>query len=319
MNSINIIKELLASGVEPKDAIAAANAHLKQRSQFFSKLRDAQQNLGKIIKNSKDQRGKNYAGVDQFVGQAKDALNQAGLTMFEQQTEVIQKGRTDRPIRAMQDMIKAGVRPEDATSTPTEYWIIECVLGDTQTGYCVPLQYEVPISAMALNKDPAQAVGSADSYALKYLTRGLLYAERADDDPDRLDDPDHKGYGDNKKKPSKPTPAASRKSTPKKPTSASRKKAVQSRVRAAEGVLGKETYGKVIAANSLSSLAEMEKTADVLDARVRLDQLQAKAEKKFGADQVTGWLELYRPFTIEQNIADGIKTLAEELNGGKKQ
>jgi len=299
MNTIRIIERLMSAGFDPKDAVAAAIVQMRHKAQFFSKLREAQQNLGRIIKDTRDQRGRNYAGVDQFVGKAQRALNEAGLTLFEHETAVVAKGEKER------------------------HWQIECVIGDTQTGYSLPLRYEVPINPQAWSKEPEKAVGSADSYALKYLTRGALFAERSEHDPDRHDDPDHAGYDRSNDKPrakpnDKPSPAATKKKTPKKPTAQSRKKAAQARLKGASSHLGKEIYDGILAENPMSSLEAMETLADVLDARIRLEQIKATATKRFGEDQVNGWLELFRPFTQQTNIVDAIKALATELNGGKE-
>jgi len=297
MNRIHIVQTLLQAGVDGKDVAALCRDHMKDKAMFFAKLLKAQQALGKIIKDTRDQRGRNYAGVDQFVGKAQRAFNEAGLTMFESQTCITTKGEKDRS------------------------WMLDAIIGDTTTGFSLPLQYEVPINPMAWNKEPEKAVGASDSYGLKYLTRGVLFAERSEHDPDRRDDPDHAGYDDAPKKSRPPSPAPAKKKTPKKVSASERKSAAQKRMAAAKSKLGHQQFNALLENVPMNNVAEMEAAADVFDSRIRLDELAVKAVKRFGEQQVQGWLELFRPFTNKSNIDDGLATLVEELNSkeGEKE
>jgi len=292
MNRIKIMESLLAAGVESKDALVLCKDQMKDKAGFFAKLLKAQQNLGLILKDTRDQRGRNYAGVDQFVGKAQRAFNEAGLTMYESQTCIVMKG----------DNVRS--------------WMIDAVIGDSATGFSAPLQYEVPINPAAWSKEPEKAVGSSDSYGLKYMTRGVLFAERSERDPDRKDDPDHAGYEDTpKSKP--PSPAPQKKKTPKRVSVTERKKAAQKRMMSIRGKLGNEVFNDMVEANPMNNVDDMESAADALDARVRLDELAVKAVTRFGQPKVDNWLELYRPFTKQENIDEGIAALVAELNTKK--
>lgn len=290
-NRIQQMEELTAAGVPVKEALLIINQQMKDKAAFFTKMVNAQQNLGMILKDTKDQRGRQYAGVDQFVGKAQRALNEAGLTMFESHTAVCSKGEKERS------------------------WMLDCIIGDADSGFSVGLAYEVPINSQAWDREPEKAVGAADSYALKYLTRGVLFAERSENDPDRNDDPDHQ-------RPDAPSaPRAgniTKKLTPKKVSVADRKKQTKARFLASKTKLGVETFNKVISDNSINNIEGMERTADILDARIRLEAIITQATTIFGQPKVDGWLELYRPFTIQPNIGDASKALTDEISKGNK-
>ena len=90
---------------------------------------------------------------------------------------------------------------------------------------------------------------------------------------------------------------------------------------AAKSKLGHQQFNALLENVPMNNVAEMEAAADVFDSRIRLDELAVKAVKRFGEQQVQGWLELFRPFTNKSNIDDGLATLVEELNSkeGEKE
>ena len=318
MNRIVIMERLLASGMETKEAVVLCKEQMRDKAQFFAKLHRAQQALGMIIKNTRDQRGRNYAGVDQFVGKAQRAFNEAGLTMFEHETGVVA-----RTIETARHSTNKKRDEEELLKETTAHrsWMIDAIIGDTETGFSMPVHYEVPINPSAFSKEPEKAVGAADSYGLKYMTRSILFAERSEDDPDRRDDPDHRGYDNDKpKKKSTPSVASTKKKTPKKVSATQRKKQAQVRLSTSRRHLGNKVYNEVVEQNSMNNLEEMEGVADVLEARTRLDGLIVKTVTQFGQPQVDGWLEIFRPFTKQENIDDAISALVDELNSeGKKK
>jgi len=315
MNRVSIIETLLAAGLESKDAIALSKDHMKDKAQFFAKLHKAQQNLGRIIKDTTDQRGKKYAGVDQFVGKAQRAFNEAGLTMFEHETGVV-----TRTVNTERHTVNKRESDSLKETTACRSWMIDATIGDTSTGFSMPIHYEVPISPKAWGSEPEKAVGAADSYGLKYMTRSILFAERSEHDPDRRDDPDDRGYDDAPQRPSAPSAAPAKKKTPKKVSAASRKKSVQGRLMATRSKLGNDLFNELCEQNPMNNIDDMETAAEVFDNRIRLDELTTKAVTRFGQPDVDGWLEIFRPFTSKTNIDDGITALVAELNSkGKKE
>jgi len=172
MNRIGLIIQLLDHGVDPKDAPKIAEQQLKDRAGFFAKLKVAQAEMETIVTNLKSRfSDKGYAGVDQFVAKGRLALNEAGLTMYSSESREISKGVPD----------------SNGIEKPEKHWEITFVIGDCGTGYGEGVLFCLPVGN-------EQALGATDSYALKYMMRSTMLAERAEDDPDRKHDIDANQY-----------------------------------------------------------------------------------------------------------------------------
>lgn len=152
----------------------------------LKKLLAAQRAVGSIIKESYNQHGKHsYASVDQFVEQAKRALNDAGLI-------VTASDELKNPwLDAAERLGACGINSTTLQAMLTNAWFVRTTLRviDPETGELLTFFGSAPAAeraGMLLDK----AIGAASSYALKYALRGALCAARHEDDPSRRDDPD---------------------------------------------------------------------------------------------------------------------------------
>jgi len=327
MNRIGLIIELLDHGVDPKDAPKIAEQQLKDRAGFFAKLKVAQAEMETIVTNLKNSfTNKDYASVDQFVAKGRLALNEAGLTMYAAESREICKGVPDG----------------NGIEKPEKHWETTFTIGDSGTGYREGILFCLPVGK-------EQELGKTDSYALKYMMRSTMMAERADNDPDKKDDIDANQYQSKQrsagaKKRTKPAPvpkstmkakakpkpkpkkeesrAAVKNGTRDKPT----KKQMDARIKRAKERLGvckqelKEAAMKSIlreagfVAAGFKTVDDFEAAAELLESRIVFDRLSIKLTDRLGQPAVDELLIDFEDVNNVEVLKAGIPILADKLN-----
>ncbi len=328
MNRSAIIIELLAAGLDGKEAVKIAEQQLKDRGAFYKKLTTAQTRMKSVVNDLMNNfTNKKYANVDQFLEKGRSALNDAGLTLFTTDSKEIVKMVTDK----------------NGIDQPEKHWEIALRIGDSQSGYKEEIFYAIPVGR-------EQDVGKSDSYALKYLTRSLMMSPREEDDPDKRHDIDAQDYQSNQRKkkstakkrtkaapaPKNPLPAkpvngagADKPVAPKKTprtNGKTTKKGMNERVERARARLAackeelKEGPMKAIlndagfTAQHFNEVQHFEDAADLLEARIIFDRLTIKLSDKIGQPETDKLLKDFSDINNVETLKAGIGHLSDSLN-----
>ena len=296
MNRATIIDRLVSAGVEAKETVKLSKEIMVERASFFEKLIKAQAEMEKVFKDQKGPKGA-YAAVDQFVEKTGEAMQKAGLAMF---------------CTSAQDVIKTFTDPNGIEQTRAN-WEIEILVGDAKTGYQQQISWSIPIGK-------EQVVGASDSYALKYAARGVMFAERAKDDPDRRRDIDR--VGSQGQQPAPKAPSMPKNNMVKKPT----KRATQSKVAEARerlkkcsDELGAKKAREIMEAAGFKApkgVKELCQVADLLEARIVFNRLCVRSEETLGKESTIKLLEGCDDLANIVTLQTGIETLVTALDKG---
>lgn len=297
MNRITMIERLLHAGVETKDAPKMAEAALKDRAGFYSKLVKAQGEMAGIVKDKSGYKG-SYASVDEFVKKGGESLQQAGLAIYASSANEISKVTTNG----------------DGIEVTSKHWTVNFVLGDSSTGYREDVLFALPMGK-------EQDAGAADSYCLKYFIRDTMFAERAENDPDKRKDVDKVGSRNNvnhdpaPKAPSSPSKPSKRKTTSQVARSRERLKVCSEEV-------GAKRAGELLkaAGNAAPKNAkQLEQAADLLESRIVFDRLQTKVVDILGQPKVDKMLKDIGDINNIIALKEGTGMFVDVLNTKTKE